>query len=357
MSALILLAAIFCLSINGLTGKTAESEGSVNVDTPVSGFDPWTLEATQRARFLIRGEVGATRMIQYTDGMEDSLPWIDLKKLTLTESPHEFIDTDAAGKPRRFYRTVADGGGASAPVPEMVWIEPGTFTMGSPSEEQGHNANEGSLNANEGPLTEVTISRGFWLGKYEVTQGEFEALIGFNPSQFKGDTNLPVERLSIFNALAYCAALTEQERMAGRLPEGYEYDLPTEAQWEYACRAGTTTRFSFGDDPSYGQLGDYGWYTENGGFKTHLVGGKLPNPWGLYDMHGNVREWCWGSYWSYPGGSVTDPTSATPNSIWVDRGGGWLNFAVDCRSASRNLLPADPPSFNRGFRVALVQVP
>ena len=163
--------------------------------------------------------------------------------------------------------------------------------MGSPNDEVDRKLDEG-------PQTEVTLTQDFWLGKTEVTQLQWEAIMENNPSSFKGE-NHPVETVTWYVVMEFCRKLTERERAAGRLDEGHEYTLPTEAQWEYACRAGTTTRFSFGDDPEYSQLGDYGWFSENpltgssGNSlnRTHDVGGKLANPWGLYDMHGNVWEW------------------------------------------------------------------
>jgi eukaryotic-like serine/threonine-protein kinase len=172
----------------------------------------------------------------------------------------------------------------------MVWIPPGTFLIGSPEDEVDRSENEG-------PQTQVTLTQGFWMGKHEVTQGEYLAVVGSNPSYFNGvqgetdygtDLNRPVESVSWDDAVAYCAALTARERAAGRAPMSYAYRLPTEAEWEYACRAGTTTRFSYGDDPGYTHLRDYAWYEGNSERQTHPVGQKLPNPWGLYDMHGNV---------------------------------------------------------------------
>jgi formylglycine-generating enzyme required for sulfatase activity len=149
--------------------------------------------------------------------------------------------------------------------------------------------------------------------------------------------------------MEFCRKLTERERAAGRLDEGHEYTLPTEAQWGYACRAGTTTRFSFGDDPEYSQLGDYGWFSGNSSNRTHDVGGKLANPWGLYDMHGNVWEWCQDWYGNYSGGS--EP------SIRVLRGGSWIISPRHCRSANRSWASAGVTNEVIGFRVALVAVP
>jgi formylglycine-generating enzyme required for sulfatase activity len=197
---------------------------------------------------------------------------------------------------------------------KMVWIGPGTFTR------------DGS---------EVTISRGFGMSKYEVTQAQYKAVVGTDPSHFKGDNN-PVETVSWHDAVAYCAKLTEKEKAAGRLPVGYEYRLPTEAEWEYACRAGTTTVFSFGDDES--KLGEYAWYSNNSSNTTHPVGQKKPNRWGLYDMHGNVFEWCQDWYGSYPAGSVIDPQGAANSPsvfLRVRRGGYWRGDASGCRSGSR----------------------
>jgi formylglycine-generating enzyme required for sulfatase activity len=224
------------------------------------------------------------------------------------------------------------------------------FTLGSPASEQ----DRWDI---EGPQTQVTITRGFWMGRYEVTQGEYQAVMGSNPSSFGGDTNRPVENVSWSEATKYCGKLTARERAAGRLPAGYVYRLPTEAEWEYACRAGTTTRFSYGDDPGYSQLGNYAWYRSNSGKTTHAMGLKQPNARGLYDMHGNVWEWCLDWYGTYPGGSVTDPQGAGSGSYRVNRGGGWVNLAQVCRSARRRGLEPGARNYGLGFRAALVAVP
>lgn len=253
---------------------------------------------------------------------------------------------------------------------EMVWIEPGTFTMGSPS-------NERDRDSDEAPKTQVTISQGFWIGKYEVTVDQIRAYLfdggkkngidfsdldcpiennsdfALSGNRFGQSGNQPMVEISWIGAQGFCEWLTQKERVAGRLPEGYVYRLPTEAQWEYACRAGTTTRFSYGDDPGYGQLDDHAWYSNNSNLTTHSVGQKLPNPWGLHDMHGNVWEWCFDWYLSsYPGGNVTDPLGRSSGSYRVRRGGSWGDDAGDCRSAYRGIAPDDAYYF-LGFRVAL----
>ena len=144
-------------------------------------------------------------------------------------------------------------------------------------------------------------------------------------------------------AVNYCVRLTDQERTAGRLPSGWVYRLPTEAEWEYAVRAGRTNRFSFGDDPGYSLLGEFAWYASNSGNQTHAVAGKRPNRWALYDMNGNVWEWCSDWHGNYPGGTATDPQGASTGSYRVVRGGSWGTPGSSCRSALR--LAGDP-----GFR-------
>ena len=232
-------------------------------------------------------------------------------------------------------------------VPSMVRIPPGSFVMGSPLTEK-------ERNGTESPQTHVTISKEFWIGKNEVTQREYFALIGNNPSTFTGDLNRPVESLKWQEAKNYCLQLTELERVAGRVPTGYEYRLPTEAEWEYACRAGTTTRFSYGDDLDYAQLGNYAWFMVNSSNSTHGVGQKLPNPWGLYDIHGNVWEMCL-DYWSlsYSGGNVTDPKGANSGIGRSARGGSYKYYGLDCRSAIRYTYYPDDRNSQVGFRVVL----
>lgn len=197
----------------------------------------------------------------------------------------------------------------------------------------------------------VTISHDFWIGKYEVTQAEFEGLMGRNPSNFKGDSNRPVEKLTWFDATAYCSALTQRERAAGRLPGTFEYRLPAEAEWEYACRANTTNRFSFGDDPKVADA--YAWTSENSEGTTHPVGQKAPNPWGLHDIHGNVWEWCEDWFADYPPVDVTDPAGARAGKYRVFRGGSWNHEVQFTRSANRFMMSPSNGIHFVGMRVAL----
>jgi formylglycine-generating enzyme required for sulfatase activity len=198
---------------------------------------------------------------------------------------------------------------------KLVLIRPGKFMMGSPDSEEGRKAEEG-------PLHEVTISRPFCMGVTEVTQAQYEAVMGTNPG---ASTAAPAENVSWGDAVEFCRKASEKT--------GKTVRLPTEAEWEYACRAGSTTRFSFGD--SDGTLGDYAWYGSNSGGKTHPVGQKKPNPWGLYDMHGNVWEWCQDLQGRYAAGAVTDPAGAGAGTYRVLRGGSWFSDPVFCRSAYR----------------------
>jgi formylglycine-generating enzyme required for sulfatase activity len=213
------------------------------------------------------------------------------------------------------------GGGVTM---KMVLIRPGKFMMGSP-------ASEASRRDDEGPQHEVTITKPFYMGVTEVTQEQYEAVMGTNPSHVKGATN-PVEWVwwndaaSWNDATEFCKKLSEKTRQAVR--------LPTEAEWEYACRAGTQTKFSFGDDPS--ALGDYAWWNGNSGNAIHPVGQKKPNAWGLYDMNGNVWEWCADWYGEYQEGPITDPSGPATGGHRVVRGGAWLNVETGCfRCASR----------------------
>ena len=265
---------------------------------------------------------------------------------------------------------------------DMVWIPAGTFTMGSPTTEPDRNSGE--------TQRQVTLTKGFYMGKYEVTQEQYQAVTGVNPSNFSsnpaaGETQgrRPVERVSWYDAIVFCNKLSVMEGLTpayringstdpdiwiathGPIPTIWDdplkaiwdavevvsgstgYRLPTEAQWEYACRAGTTTAYNTGDTIT----DNTGWYSSNSGSRTHEVGKKPPNAWGLYDMHGNVWEWCWDWYGTYASGVQTDPTGRSSGSFRVLRGGGWIDYAQVVRSAYRFDISPHGSNGYIGFRL------
>jgi len=218
----------------------------------------------------------------------------------------------------------------------FVLIPAGKFLMGSPDREKARLSNEG-------PQLEVTISKQFYMGVYEVTQEQYEAVMGTNPSGFKG-SKFPVEQVSWDDAVEFCKKLS--------VKTGKTVRLPTEAEWEYACRAGSNARFCFGDDDS--ELGGYAWYGDNSDGKTHPVGEKKPNVFGLYDMHGNILEWCRDWYAkSYESPTNVDPIGPDSGTDRVLRGGCWGVIPALCRSAFRNARTPKIRSFNFGFRVVV----
>ena len=222
------------------------------------------------------------------------------------------------------------GAGSLIPLTNMVAIQAGTFMR---------------------IKYPVTLTRDFWIGKHEVTQGEYAAVLGRNPSHFTGDSNRPVEKVTFFDATNYCAAITLRERAARRLPEGYEYRLPTEAEWEYACRAGSTNLFSFGNATT--NAGTYAWTAENSDAATHPVGLKSPNAWGLYDTHGNVWEWCSDWFEPYPAAPLTDPVGPATSKYKLFKGGGWNQDADYARASSRFMMSPSSGIHFVGFRIAL----
>jgi len=264
----------------------------------------------------------------------------------------------------------------TANVPDgFVRINGGTFTMGSPANEPGRFDYE--------VQHQVTVSS-FYMGKYEVTQKEYREIMGTNPSGFIGD-NLPVEYVSWYDALVFCNKLSVSKGLSpaysiggktnewGTIPaqsgtnatwdavtivaNSNGYRLPTEAQWEYACRAGTTTPFSTGNNITTSQANYNGNWPYNNNArgiyreKTTNVGSFAPNAWGLYDMYGNVYEWCWDRYGDYSSGAQTDPTGAVSGTGRVIRGGSWNSSAKDVRSADRYFNDPNDRSHALGFRL------
>lgn len=240
----------------------------------------------------------------------------------------------------------------------LVGIKPGRFMMGSPEGEASRKDDE--------TQHEVTISKAFWLGQTEVTQAQWEAVMGSNPSFFNGNPNHAVEHVSWNDAQEFCLRLSQKT--------GMNFRLPTEAEWEYACRAGTTTAYSFGNDAS--RLGEHAWFGDNSGptrldaaeiflrdradyttrllengCQTHAAATRKPNAWGLHDMHGNVWEWCSDWYGAHPSGAAVDPEGPGSGPSRVLRGGSWGSSSQFCRAASRVAYDPDCRSFI-GFRVA-----
>jgi formylglycine-generating enzyme required for sulfatase activity len=268
---------------------------------------------------------------------------------------------------------------------EMVWINPGTFLMGSPANEPGHDIDE--------TQHQVTLTKGFYMGKVPVTQAQYQAVMGSNPSEHKvggvrafyisgiiDTTNFPVEMVSWYDAIVFCNKLSMQEFLSpayringstdpaawGTVPTGSNstwnaveivsgstgYRLPTEAQWEYACRAGTTTAYNTGATIS----DNTGWYRGSSEIRSHKVGLKPPNAWGLYDMHGDVYELCWDTSPSpssdYTSGPQTDPIGPASGSYKIMRGGSWNESSQDhLRSAYRDRINVSDQLNDTGFRV------
>ena len=251
----------------------------------------------------------------------------------------------------------------------MIKCPAGSFIMGSSDEDSLENINR--INATEFHIRTwgfyyheqphwVTISKPFYIGKYEVTQGQYEAIMGINPSTDK-DARKPVESVSWGDARLFCEKLNE--KYATILPAGYKFDLPTEAQWEFACRAGTDTHLNNGQNitnllTSNGfcsRLDKVGWFVANSSDTIHIVGQKKPNSWDIYDMHGNVAEWCRDWYSEYPVSELVDPyVDAVGRIPWrVQRGGGFFSNAWECSSSARGFGSLTTANPFVGFRVVL----
>ncbi|MDO4629501.1 MAG: formylglycine-generating enzyme family protein, partial [Planctomycetia bacterium] len=213
------------------------------------------------------------------------------------------------------------------------WCPPGDFMMGSPESEKDRLSWE--------TQHRVSLTRGFWMLETEVTQEMWRSVMGNNPSSFAGARN-PVENVSWNDCQEFCTKLKQKL--------GITIGLPTEAQWEYACRAGTTGPYG-----GSGDLDDMGWYYDNSGSGTHQVGTKQANAWGLYDMHGNVYEWCQDWYGSYDESPTSDPSGPSSGSRRVVRGGSWFNGAKLCRSADRVSYSPELRIDFLGFRVCSEQ--
>jgi formylglycine-generating enzyme required for sulfatase activity len=263
---------------------------------------------------------------------------------------------------------------------ELRLIPAGTFTMGSPETEADRYSDEIQHS--------VTLTKSFYMGKYQVTQEQYQTVMGSNPSSFTSAVDgesgtpgkLPVEQVSWYDAIVFCNKLSISEGLSpvysisgstdpttwGTVPISSNatwnavvtvsgangYRLPTEAEWEYACRAGTTTAWYTGNtEDGTPHLNTAAWYSNNAGSKTHQVGLKTPNAWGLYDMHGNVWEWCWDWFGDYASGAQTDPAGAVTGTYRVGRGGSWNFVGQNLRSAFRSYYYPNYGYYALGFRL------
>jgi formylglycine-generating enzyme required for sulfatase activity len=303
--------------------------------------------------------------IQYSTNLTVVNPWHYLASFQATNDPAHFPDTNQLSAIPRFYRVFAQQLPAGViPFTNMIWISPGTFTMGSPTNEAGRGSDESQY--------PVTLTQGFYIGKFLVTQGDYLELMQTNPSFYNTnneDLSLPVEEVSWNDATNYCGRLTQQETTAGRLPAGWIYRLPTESEWEYAGRAGTTTALYYGNTLLSGMANFDGQWeynstnglinNTNGVFINHttIVGSYEANAWGLFDMCGNVDEWCQDWYGAYPTRPATDPSGAASGTGRVLRGGSYFDLGQYCRSAQRFSSGPTTAFANAGFRIILAPSP
>jgi len=318
-----------------------------------------TLQSTgANPQISVTGDKGSPITVQYTTNLTASSSWVTLTNFTIYGNPVLVTDSGGAGALNRFYRAVIT-------VPTgMAWVPNGNFSMGSPVTEAGRGPNNETLHS-------VTLTNGFFMGKFQVTQGAYLSLIHTNPSYFNTnngfavDLNRPVEQVGWSDATNYCALLTTQERAAGRIFSNWTYRLPTEAEWEYACRAGTTTQFYLGTnllsgmanfDGRYEYQGTGTVFNASGTFlnRTVAVGGYSANARGLYDMAGNVWEWVQDWYDVYAATPVTNPTGPSTGTQRVFRGGALNATGALCRSANRNKAVPSTAVNTIGFRVLLV---
>ena len=293
----------------------------------------------------LTGQVTVSGRYSWTQGLEFTVDANATGTYHLT-----YLATDSKGNSGVATRTVTVTGAHTAQAASnlvMIWCPPGTFTMGSPVTESGRDADREDEH-------NVTLTKGFYLGKYEVTQAQYQAVMTGNtnslsatPSQYGNNPNRPVEKVSWDDAQIFLTRLNAAEQAAGRLPAGWSYVLPTESEWEYACRAGTTTAYSWGNDIN-ASVANYNQSIN----QTRDVSQYTANPWGFFDMHGNVWEWT--AIWyqaAYPNGTVTDPEGPASGSNRVVRGGSWADAGTYIRSSRRLHIGPDVRDSSLGFRL------
>jgi formylglycine-generating enzyme len=336
--------------LEGLRGKAADERGIVK----------WSRLAeyvSERVPEVVPSVIGGGAE-QHPNELKNGSEIVALASITARPKPLDkpmLKLSEPTSEPTGFAGTragqVRDLGGL-----KLVWIPPGEFTMGSPVDEKDRSDDEN--------LVQVTLTKGFWLGQHEVTQGEWQRVMQTTPwsgkENLKEGDNYPAMHVSWEGAARFCEKLTESERSAGRLPNDWEYSLPTEAQWEYSCRGGTKSPFScprtfpdLSDHGWWGGIGEGSWASAAKEPYVHTVGAKKANPWGLYDMHGNVWEWCRDWYAKELLGG-TDPQGPSEGLGRVNRGGSWNSEFGLCRSAKRRRNSPDFRDFSLGFRLAVV---
>lgn len=323
------------MQTGGLQITVEPIDAKVTLTRNGADFQTWTgakiLKSIQVGSYALKMEMTGyqtlTKPLLIAKGRTEILDFVLKSALNSTQKP----------SPAQTGRVVggAGGGFTNSIGMEMMFIPSGTFKMGS---------NESD---DEKPIHEVTITRPFYLGKYEVTQKQWQGVMGTNPSNFKGD-NRPVENVSWNDVQEFIKKLNQKEG-------GNKYRLPTEAEWEYAARAGSTTKWSFGDSEI--RLVEYAWYDTNSGGETHPVGQKKPNAWGLYDVHGNVWEWCndWYNSSYYQNSPRNDPSGPGSGSNRVFRGGSWDYVAPNTRAADRYYADPSRRYGGVGFRLLRLQ--
>jgi formylglycine-generating enzyme required for sulfatase activity len=351
----------FTVEVSGINNGNGHFNDMALVVSPVAGLSFNGHNATGNGSFTKQGVKTFYVTITYDGVTEFPSGKADIVITGLTNIPSGYAYSEGS----KSAIVIFESNGIA-----MVWINPGTFIMGS--DKDGDN-NISSAKAR--PAHKVTLTTGFYMGKYEVTQEQYQAIMGNNPSYFQGEDSLPgtgevqekrpVENVSWYDAIRFCNKLSEAEGLetvyiltgntdyptvtANFSKNGYR--LPTEAQWEYACRAGTTTAYYTGD--GIDGLEDTAWYSANSENKTHEVGQKAPNPWGLYDMNGNVMEWCWDWYDFYIGWPETDPVGSPgiDRTNRIIRAGSWNYSAEYSRSAVRHSNGPSGKDNYVGFRL------
>jgi formylglycine-generating enzyme required for sulfatase activity len=331
----------------------SNGDGQLNISDPIYTLQHLFSDGLAPVPCLAQGATSAFQVSFEPDGSDLSALNVQAAIEELDRKVHELTTSSV----NLSVRVAAIEGEVEI---DLVDIPPGTFVMGSPETE--------SPRFPEETQHVVHITKAFRMGVTEVTQTQFKAVMGWNPSFFSACPDCPVEHVNWFDAMEFCRLLSARHQLEGKIPEGAFYRLPTESEWEYACRAGTTTKFSFGEASQCSEdtfcvvAHDHLWWIGNNTparYGPKPVGSRQPNPWGLHDMHGNVMEWCLDWYGPYPPAEATDPTGPAEGVQKVLRGGGWgmnLGFA---RSAMR-LMRVGPQEralgggdFYAGFRLVL----